>query len=78
MPMAERIWGEISIDLITDLPPSGRNNASNCMVITDRLTKGVELEGMHDISLEAVAQSLFERHYPVHGIPTAVTSDRGP
>jgi transposase InsO family protein len=48
------------------------------MVITDRLTKGVELEGMDDISSEAVAKRLFERHYPIHGIPTAITSDRGP
>jgi hypothetical protein len=78
MPIPERIWGEISIDFITDLPPSGRDNATNCMVVTDRLTKGVELEGMHDISAEAVAQRLFERHYPIHGIPTAITSDRGP
>jgi hypothetical protein len=78
MPIPERIWGELSIDFITDLPPSGRDNATNCMVVTDRLTKGVELEGLHDISAEAVAQRLFERHYPIHGIPTAITSDRGP
>jgi hypothetical protein len=48
------------------------------MVVTDRLTKGVELEGLHDISAEAVAQRLFKRHYPIYGIPTAITSDRGP
>jgi hypothetical protein len=78
LPIPHRIWGEISIDFITDLPPSGRDYATNCMVVTDRLTKGVELEGLHDISAEAVAQRLFERHYPIHGIPTAITSDRGP
>jgi hypothetical protein len=66
------------IDFITDLPPSGRDYATNCIVVTDRLTKGVKLEGLHDISAEAVAQRLFERHYPIHGIPTAITSDRGP
>lgn len=78
LPIPERIWSEISIDFITDLPPSGRDAATNCMVVTDRLSKGVELESMHDISAQAVAQRLFERHYPVHGIPTAITSDRGP
>ena len=78
MPIPNRIWAEIFIDFITDLPPSGRDNALNCIVITDRLTKGVELESMHDISAETVAQKLFKRHYPVHGIPTAITSDRGP
>jgi hypothetical protein len=33
---------------------------------------------MHYLSAEAVAQRLFERHYPIHGIPTAITSDQGP
>ncbi|KAM4060831.1 reverse transcriptase (RNA-dependent DNA polymerase) [Hirsutella rhossiliensis] len=78
LPIPQRIWSEITIDFITDLPPSGKDGATNCMVVTDRLTKGVELEGLHDISSEAVARRLFERHYPVHGIPTAITSDRGP
>lgn len=78
LPIPQRIWSEVTIDFITDLPPSGRDGATNCMVVTDRLTKGVELEGMSDISSEAVAKRLFERHYPVHGIPTAITSDRGP
>ncbi|KAM4055844.1 Pol-like protein [Hirsutella rhossiliensis] len=77
LPIPQRIWSEITIDFITDLPPSG-DGATNCMVVTDRLTKGVELEGLYDISSEAVARRLFERHYPVHGIPTAITSDRGP
>lgn len=78
LPIPQRIWSEVTIDFITDLPPSGRDAATNCMVVTDRLTKGVELEGLDDISSEAVAKRLFERHYPVHGIPTAITSDRGP
>ncbi|XP_044721750.1 reverse transcriptase (RNA-dependent DNA polymerase) domain-containing protein [Hirsutella rhossiliensis] len=78
LPIPQRIWSEITIDFITDLPPSGKDGATNCMVVTDRLTKGVELEGLNDISTEAVARRLFERHYPVHGIPTAITSDRGP
>jgi transposase InsO family protein len=48
------------------------------MVVTNWLTKGVKLEGLHDISAEAVAQRLFKRYYPIYGIPTAITSDRGP
>jgi hypothetical protein len=48
------------------------------MVVTDQLTKGVELEGLHDISAEAVAQQLFKRHYPIYSILTVITSDRGP
>jgi len=48
------------------------------MVVTDRLTKGVELEGIADISSEAVARRLYKRYYPIHSIPTAIVSDRGP
>jgi len=38
----------------------------------------VELEGIADISSEAVARRLYKRHYPIYGIPTAIVSDRGP
>jgi transposase InsO family protein len=47
------------------------------MVVTNWLTKGVELEGLHDISAEVVVQQLFKRYYPVYSILTAITSDRG-
>ena len=48
------------------------------MVITDRLTKGVILEDMDDISTDAVARKLIKCFYPYHGLPAAITSDRGP
>jgi transposase InsO family protein len=78
LPIPDRIWGEISIDFMTDFLLSGRGNATNCIVVTDQLTKGVELESRNGISAEAVAQQLFEHYYPIHGIPTAVTSNRSP
>lgn len=43
------------MDFITDLPPSGPYDATNCLVITDRLTKGVILIRMRDITAESVA-----------------------
>jgi transposase InsO family protein len=78
LPIPNRIWREISIDFIVDLPPSRRSQAINCMVITDRLSKGKIYEPMTDISAEAVADRLlwcFVRH---HGIPAGIVSDRGP
>ncbi|KAJ6436050.1 hypothetical protein O9K51_11425 [Purpureocillium lavendulum] len=78
LPIPERIWSEIHIDFITELPPTGRDNATNLMGITDRLTKGVILEALDDISAEAVARRLFSCYFPYHGIPTTITSDRGP
>jgi hypothetical protein len=32
---------------------------------------------MHDILVEVVVQRLFKRHYPIYGILTAITSNRG-
>ena len=70
--------GEISIDFITDLPPSGPDLATNCMVIADRLSKGVILEAMADISAEAVADRFLRCFYAYSGLPRAIVSDRGP
>ncbi|EAA62192.1 hypothetical protein AN5096.2 [Aspergillus nidulans FGSC A4] len=47
------------------------------MVITDRLTKGVILEGMSEIDSESVAWALVRVLISKHGIPKAITSDRG-
>jgi transposase InsO family protein len=78
LPIPQRIWAEISVDFITGLPPSGPMGATNCMVITDRLTKSVILIGMVSITAEDVVGAFLTHFYMHHGIPLAITSDRGP
>jgi hypothetical protein len=78
LPIPQRIWAEISVDFITDLPPSGLIGATNCLVITDRLTKSVILIGMKETTSEHVAEAFFTHFYMHHGLPLAITSDRGP
>lgn len=78
LPIPQRIWAEISMDFITDLPPSGLTGATNCLAITDRLTKGIILIGMDEITSEAVANVFLTHFYMHHGLPLAITSDRGP
>ena len=63
------------MDFITDLPES--EGCTNIMVITDRLTKGVILEGMSETDSESVAWALVRVLISKHGIPKAITSDRG-
>lgn len=63
------------MDFITDLPPSEGN--TSCLVITDRLSKGVIFEPLKSLSADNVAKKFFEIFYRRHGIPTAITSDRG-
>jgi hypothetical protein len=78
LPIPERMWSELSIDFITDLPPSGPDQATNIMVVTDRLFKSVILEPMASITTEAVAERLMVSLIRHHGLPRAIVSDRGP
>lgn len=75
LPVPERVWREISIDFIVDLPPS--NGRINIMVITDRLSKGVIFKALADINTETVARAFIRNFYRYHGFPDAIVSDRG-
>jgi len=77
LPIPQRIWAEIAMDFITDLPPSKENGATNLLVITDRLTKGVILIGMTEITAGRVAEVFLTHFYMHHGLPLTITSDRG-
>lgn len=73
----QRIWAEISVDFITGFPAAEGNKETNCLVITDRLTKSVILVGMGSITADALAEVFLVHFYMHHGLPTAITSDRG-
>jgi hypothetical protein len=75
LPIPERLWRDISMDFVTGLPAS--QGSTNCMVITDRLGKGVILEDLPDIEAETVAKRFMHCFYRHHGLPEAITSDRG-
>jgi len=75
LPVPDRIWREISMDFVTDLPPC--DGRTNLLVITDRLSKGVILEPMAEITVEAVAKVFLYTFYRRHGIPVCIVSDRG-
>lgn len=72
------MWSELSIDFVTDLPPSGPDQATNIMVITERLFKDVIFERIASITTEAVAERLVDCLIRHHGFPRAIVSDRGP
>jgi transposase InsO family protein len=75
LPIPERPWQELSIDFITHLPPS--QDCTNIVVVTDRLTKGVVVEGLKEITAEALAWFFVRSVYRYHGLPRAIVSDRG-
>ncbi|KAJ6437064.1 hypothetical protein O9K51_10361 [Purpureocillium lavendulum] len=77
LPVPERIWSELSIDFVTELPPTKSNGSTNMMVLTDRLSKSVVLESLKDITAETTARALMRNVLQHHGIPAAIVTDRG-
>jgi transposase InsO family protein len=75
LPVPERPWQDIALDFVTDLPTS--NGHTNILVITDRLTKGVILEGMGEITAETTAWAIIRTLVRRHGFPLFMVSDRG-
>ena len=66
----------MSIDFITDLPPSIKLRVKILLVITDRLSKGVILILILLIFTPTVATAFIEYHIPYHGFPKAIINDR--
>jgi len=68
-----RPWEIISMDLITQLPESNGYNA--ICVIVDRLTKRTHFIPM--FSSKNMAQLLYDKVYPLHGLPLQIISNKG-
>ncbi|KAI1002681.1 hypothetical protein K3495_g5518 [Podosphaera aphanis] len=75
LPIPGRVWTEISMDFITELPCS--KGCTNMIVITDRLSKGVIADGLEKIDSKFVAKWFIKNYLPHHFLPTAIVSDRG-
>src|SRR5579871_836630 len=75
LPIPEQQWQELSMDYITDLPES--NGYTNILVITDRLGKGVIFAPCKDLSAKTLSDTFINEVFKHHGLPRAITSDRG-
>ncbi|KAF9696002.1 hypothetical protein EKO04_006265 [Ascochyta lentis] len=75
LPLPDRIWKEISMDFITDLPESEGNY--NLMVVTDRLSKDIILVPLPDLSVKTVTRAFISNVVGHHWLPNAIVSDRG-
>jgi len=71
-----RSWEIISTDLITQLPESNSYNA--ICVIVDRLTKRTHFIPINNwFSPKDMAQLLYDKVYPLYGLPLQIILDRG-
>ena len=69
-------WEIITIDLITQLPESNGFNAI-CVIVCRLLKQAHFLPITNNFSSKDLAQLLFDRIYPLHGLLLQVISDRG-
>ncbi|XP_044717381.1 transposon Tf2-3 polyprotein [Hirsutella rhossiliensis] len=72
LPIPDRPRSHLSMDFITDLPPTGPSKARYLWVIVDRLTKAVTLEVMDTMEAEACAKRFLQCHYRFHGMPRSI------
>ena len=74
-------WQEISMDFVTDLPPSSDWNGTvfdSILVIIDRYTKmALYIAAKKTITSEELAQVFVNRVVRSYGVPKGIVSDRG-
>ncbi|KAL0170543.1 hypothetical protein M9458_035139, partial [Cirrhinus mrigala] len=76
LPIPQRPWSHLSIDFVTDLPPS--QGFTTILVIIDRFSKScrlIPLKGLPTAMETALA--LFNHVFRVYGLPEDIVSDRG-
>ncbi|KAL5594182.1 uncharacterized protein BROUX77_007529 [Berkeleyomyces rouxiae] len=71
-----RAWQELAIDFIVGLPES--EGCTNIFGVTDRLSKSKILIPMQSYTAPDVARAFITHVFAHHGLPRAITSDRGP
>ena len=76
LPIPDKKWDQISMDLITQLPVSRSGN--DCIVVfVDRLTKMIHLAACKTaIKSHEIADLLIKTVVKYHGVPSAIVSDR--
>ncbi|CAA7267179.1 unnamed protein product [Cyclocybe aegerita] len=74
LPVPERPWNSISMDLIEKLPPSA--GFTDILVIVDRLTKQAVFVPTHsDLTAVKLAELFVLNVFSKHGVPSHVTSE---
>ncbi|KAK3507486.1 hypothetical protein QTP70_026910, partial [Hemibagrus guttatus] len=76
LPIPQRPCSHLSIDFVTDLPPS--NGFTTILVAIDRFSKACRLIPLKGLpTAMETDQSLFHHVFRVYGIPEDIVSDRG-
>jgi len=76
LPVPDRRWQELAMDFIGELPDSDGNRF--ILTIIDRLSKEPIFVPLSSTVTMDVAQAMIVHVFQHHGLPRAITSDRGP
>uniref|UniRef100_A0A8K9UMP7 Gypsy retrotransposon integrase-like protein 1 n=1 Tax=Oncorhynchus mykiss TaxID=8022 RepID=A0A8K9UMP7_ONCMY len=77
LPVPQRPWSHLSVDFLTDLPPSQGN--TTILVIVDRFSKSCRLLPLPGVPTALqTAEALFTHVFRRYGVPEDIVSDRGP
>ena len=75
LPVPSLVWDEVTMDFITNLPPS--RNFTIIMVVVDRLTKSAHFEALPTQFTAAKSAEVFVTIVvKIHGFPSSIISDR--
>ena len=76
LPIPEKRWESIAMDIITHLPLS-INGYSSCVVFIDRLSKMAHfVPATASLSSERLAKLFVDHIFRLHGMPKSIISDR--
>ena len=77
LPVPSLVWDEVTMDFITNLPPS--RNFIVIMVVVDRLTKSAHFGALPTQFIAAKSAEVFVAIVvKIHGFPSSIISDRDP
>ena len=76
IPIPDRRFAHIHVDLVGPLPPS--QGYTHIFTIIDRSTRWVEAVPLDETTAAACATALFTAWITRFGVPSHITSDRGP
>lgn len=71
-------WESISLDLITDLPPTKQGNTA-CVTFVDRFSKMIHVWPCKtEVNSQEMVQIFLQAVFRMHGVPKEIVSDRDP
>lgn len=77
LPIPDRLWTQVAVDFVTDLPES--KGYTVILVMVDRFSKGCKFIPFCCLpSARQVAEVLFQHVFRCYGLPEDILSDRGP